>query len=186
LDLSIYSRDSAGLLALRTRAASAQWVNKGWTLTGVQDLHITPTAAPRDDMAQRDWLSNLRPDDVVQLDVSEPHLSSIMLADVIGGDRVSTRPRSYYETVLKRLFAAPFAAFVMLLLALPTAIVPERGGGGGRLLIALGLGLGFLLFDGVMSAYGTSGQISAWLAAAAAPLVFATVGFWQISTCERA
>ena len=50
-------------------------------------------------------------------------------------------------------------AFIMMLLALPAAIISERGGGGGRLLVALGLGLGFLLVDGILAAFGTSGRI---------------------------
>jgi lipopolysaccharide export system permease protein len=185
LGLRIYSRTETGLLSLRIRAADARWNGSDWSLTGVQDLQIRPGSAARSAAAQRTWQSNLRPEDVVQLDASEPHLSSIMLADVIVGERVSTRPRSYYETVLLRSFTAPFTVFIMLLLAMPAAIVPERGGGSGRLLVALGLGLGFLLFDGIMSSFGTSGRMSAWLAAAAAPLLFAAVGFWQLNTCEK-
>ena len=122
----------------------------------------------------------------VELDVAEPHLSGMVVADVIGGERVSTRPRSYYEAALARTFTAPLAAFIMLLLALPSAIVSERRGGGGRLLGALGLGLGFLLVDGVFSSFGSSGRLDPWLAATAAPLIFAAIGFAQLSACERA
>jgi lipopolysaccharide export system permease protein len=73
----------------------------------------------------------------------------------------------------------------MLLLAMPAAIVSERGGGGGRVLLALALGLGFLLVDGILSAFGTSGRIAPEVAAAAAPLLFAALGFWQLWGCER-
>ena len=73
----------------------------------------------------------------------------------------------------------------MLLLALPSAIMSERRGGGGRLLAALGLGLGFLLVDGILASFGTSGRIAPWLSAAVAPLLFATIGFWQLFSCEH-
>src|SRR4051812_3755763 len=121
----------------------------------------------------------------MELDVAEPHLTGVMLADVIVGERVSTRPRSYYEAVLARTFLAPLAGFIMLLLALPSAIVSERRGGGGRLLGALGLGLGFLLVDGILSSFGTSGRLPAWWAATIAPLAFALIGFWQLGSCDR-
>jgi lipopolysaccharide export system permease protein len=123
---------------------------------------------------------------VVQLDVAEPHLSTSALADVIGGERVSTRPRSFYETVLLQSLVAPFAVFIMMLLAMPAAIVSERGGGGGRMLLALFFGLGFLLVDGIFSAFGTSGRISPLLAAFIAPVAFAALGFLQLRSCERA
>ncbi len=184
LDVRIYTRDEQGLLLLRTRAARAQWDGTQWQLSAAHDMHVEPGLKP-DAEPLRSWQSNLRPDDVMQLDAADPHLSSIALADVIGGDRVGTRPRSFYQTVLLQSFTAPFTVFIMMLLAMPAAIVSERGGGGGRVLLALALGLGFLLVDGIFSALGTSGRIAPGLAASAAPLLFAALGFWQLRSCER-
>jgi lipopolysaccharide export system permease protein len=185
LDMRIYTRDAQGLLALRTRAERAQWEGNSWQLSGVRDMRVEPGVAPVQD-SLRQWQSNLRPEDVVQLDSAEPHLSSMALADVIGGERVGTRPRSFYETVLLQSYTAPFAVFIMMLLAMPAAIVSERGGGGGRVLLALALGLGFLLVDGIFSAFGTSGRISPAVAATSATLFFALLGLWQLRSCERA
>ncbi len=128
----------------------------------------------------------LTPADVVQLDVADPHLSTEAIADVIGGERVSTRPRSYYQTVLLQSLVAPFTVFIMMLLAMPAAIVSERGGGGGRMLLALFFGLGFLLVDGIFSSFGTSGRIAPQLSATAAPAFFALLGLVQLRLCERA
>jgi lipopolysaccharide export system permease protein len=186
LGVSIYTRSPEGLLELRTRARRADWAGSDWLLRGVRELVISGTAPPVDLERTRHWSSNLRPDDIVQLDAAEPHLSGMVLADVIVGDRVSTRPRSYYEAVLARSFTAPLAVFIMLLLALPSAIVSERRGGGGRLLMALGLGLSFLLVDGILASFGTSGRIAPWWSAASAPALFALIGFWQLGSCERA
>ncbi len=185
LDMRIYTRDEQGLLALRTRAERAQWEGNSWQLSGVRDMRVEPGVAPVQEPL-RQWQSNLRPEDVVQLDSAEPHLSSMALADVIGGERVGTRPRSFYETVLLQSYTAPFAVFIMMLLAMPAAIVSERGGGGGRVLLALALGLGFLLVDGIFSAFGTSGRISPAVAATSATLFFAVLGLWQLRSCERA
>jgi len=190
LDVRIFQRGSDGLLTQRTTAQRADWTGSGWQLQQVKDLRtagLPGTAAEgAESGSTRFWSSNLRPEDVMQLDVDEPHLTGLVLADVIVGARVSTRPRSYYEAVLARTFTAPFAGFIMLLLALPSAIVSERRGGGGRMLGALGLGLGFLLVDGVFSSFGTSGRLDPWWAAIAAPLIFAAIGFLQLAACERA
>jgi lipopolysaccharide export system permease protein len=185
LNVRIFDRGEDGLLSLRTRAYEARWQDQGWQLFGARDLAVQPGAGSVSG-AERGWETNLRPDDVVQLDEAEPHMSSVDLAAVIEGERVGTRPRSFYETVLAQSFAAPFIVFIMMLLAIPAALVSERGGGGGRMLVALMLGLGFLLVDGVFSAFGTSGRIAPMLAAFAAPCFFAVLGFWQLRSSERA
>jgi lipopolysaccharide export system permease protein len=184
LDVRIYATDQQGLLTLRTRARRAQWDGSLWQLDEVRDMHVEPGIAPVSEPS-RAWQSNLRPEDVNDLDASNPSLSRKVLADVIGGERVATRKRSFYQTVLMQSFTAPFAVFIMMLLAMPAAIVSQRGGGGLRVLLALALGLGFVLVDGIFSAFGTSGRISPVVAAAAAPLLFAIMGFWQLRSCER-
>jgi lipopolysaccharide export system permease protein len=123
---------------------------------------------------------------VVQLDSEDPHLSSIELAEVISGERASTQRKSVIRTVLLQSFTAPFTVFIMMLLAMPAAIVTERGAGSGRVLLALGLGLGFVLLNGILSAFGTSGRIPPVMAAATAPVLFAILGIWQLRSCERA
>lgn len=184
LDVRLFQRETDGLLVLRTRAREANWRDGAWQLEDAEDL--TPAAGNAAATATRRWESNLRPLDVVNLDLSEPHLSSVELAAAISGERVSTRPSSYYQTVLMQTFAAPFTVFIMMLLAVPAALVSERGGGGGRMLVALVLGLGFLLVDGIFSAFGTSGRIGPLVAAFSAPAAFALIGLIQLRGCEKA
>jgi lipopolysaccharide export system permease protein len=184
LDVRIYSRDPQGLLTLRTRARSADWGGSEWILNDARDTNLAPGIAPQS-AAQRIWQSNLRPSEVMKLGSDDAHFTSMELADVIRGDRVGTQPLSVYQTVLMQSFAAPFTVLIMMLLAMPAAIVSERGGGGGRVLLALALGLGFLLANGIFSAFGTSGRIPPVYAAVTAPLLFAAFGFWQLRSCER-
>jgi lipopolysaccharide export system permease protein len=186
LGLRIYTRDANGLLAMRTKAETANWNGSAWLLTGTQDLRAAPGPVLPPNTARQIWESNLRPDDVVQLGAADPHLSGTALADVLVGDRVSTRPDSYYRTVLARSFTAPLTVLIMMLLAFPAAIVSSRGGGGGRLLVALALGLSFLLVDGALSAFGTSGRISPLWSALAAPMLFFLLGMIQLRSCEAA
>jgi lipopolysaccharide export system permease protein len=169
---------------LRTRARSAEWDGSQWMLTDAREIGVEPGVVPRRE-EQLVWQSNLRPSEVMKLDNPNAHFTSMELADVIKGERVGTQQRSVYRTVLLQSFTAPFTVFIMMLLAMPAAIVSERGGGGGRVLLALALGLGFLLANGILSAFGTSGRIPPVYAAVTAPLLFAAFGFWQLRSCER-
>lgn len=181
----IYLRGADGLLATRVSARSAEWSGLGWALDGIEELHVADGVASQAVAAARSWPINLRPDDVARLDVIQPHLSSLVLIDLITGVRAGSQPLSYYQTVLFRSFTAPLAVFIMLLLALPSAGAMTRHGGGGSLLVALGLGLGFLLCDGILSALGTSGRVPAAVAALVAPALFALIGLIQLSNCDR-
>jgi lipopolysaccharide export system permease protein len=183
----VYGRDSEGLLTWRLAAAHGRWTGHGWQLEGVTELRVGQGSGLR--TSHRDtlaWEINLSPDDVVRLDVSRPHLSSLMLAEVILGHRPGTQPLSYYETVLYRSFAAPLGLFVMLLLALPVACSSSRGANRGReLLVALVLGLGFLLCDGIATSLGTGGRYPPLLIAFAAPFVFSLIGILELRAYER-
>lgn len=183
----VYQRDAAGRLTARLYAAQARWDGGRWRLSDVTDLQVRAGEVTRQHQATREWATNLRPDDVLRLDESRPHLSSIMLAEVIAGARAGSQPRSYYQTVLYRSFTAPLGVVVMLLLAMPTAFTATRAGGRGwEMLVALVLGLAFLLCDGIFAALGTSGNLPPLAMALAAPALFATIGLLQMWLYERA
>lgn len=184
-NVRIYERGGDGLLTVRMIARRAEWTGDDWRLSSIEEFRVQDGLVNRQSQALRHWLVNLRPADVVRLDVAQPHLSSLMLVDVIVGERVGTQPLAYYRTVLLRSFTAPLAIFIMLLLAAPPATMMVRGGGSGGLLLALGLGLGFLLFDGIMSALGTGGRVPAWAAAVTAPALFIVIGLIQLNACDR-
>jgi lipopolysaccharide export system permease protein len=182
----IYLHGDEGLFGMRVTAAQATWDDDGvWRLDDVQELRVGESGTTRLHEESRRWKINLRPEDVVQLGVAQPHLSSMMLADVIAGERVGAQPLSYYQTVLYRSFTAPVAAFIMLLLAIPPARMLTRGGGGGSLLVALGLGLAYLLVDGILSAMGTSGRLAPLPAALLGPALFIAIGAVQLARCDR-
>jgi lipopolysaccharide export system permease protein len=181
----IYVRGEDTLLTERISARSAQWQDGAWQLEGVERLVVPGAPTARDQAPPRTWTTNLNPDDVRRADIVRPKLSSIMLLDVIGGERVASQPLSYYQTALLRSFVTPLAPFIMLLLALPAARgLPRRSDGSAALLLALGLGLGFLLCDGFMGALGTSGRVPALVAALAAPLLFSAIGLLQLHFSE--
>lgn len=181
----VYRRDDSGLLTARLRAARATWTDGRWHLSEVEQLEASPGEIHRQAQAQREWSINLRPDDVLRLDLVQPHLSSMMLVDVIAGERVGAQPISFYQTVLYRSFTAPLAVFVMLLLAAPSARLMTRAQGGTSLLVALGLGLGYLLCDGIMAALGTGGRLPPAIAVSVAPALFLLIGILHLEYCDR-
>lgn len=175
--LHLYRRDADGQFALRLEASRADWIEHAWQLTDPNRMQLTDDAvlrAPPDDNL---WKTNLRPDDLLRIDSPQPQLSSTVLIGVLAGARVGARPESYYHTALYRRFTAPLASLVMLLLALPATRAAGRGGeGGGLLLMSLGLGLLFVLVDGLLAALGDGGRMPALAASIAAPLAFAALG----------
>lgn len=185
--LRLYARNATtGQIEARLAAGDAQWDGKVWRLDNASELRFADGQLKRVAEPARVWETNLRPDDVLRLDVARPRLSSMMLADVIAGTRVGTQPLTYYRTVLYRSFTAPLAVLVMLLLALPTAASQPRGRAGSReMLFGLCLGLAFLLVDGMISALGMSGRLPPLTTAIAAPLLFTAIGFLRLRLHER-
>ena len=182
----LYQRDAQGLITGRVAAAHALWKEGAWMLQEVAEIGLGDGRVSHVREASRAWKTNLTPDEVLRLDVSRPHLSSMMLADVIAGTRVGTQPMAYYRTVLYRSFTAPLAVFVMVLLALPMACWQPRGSSGGReMLVPLLLGLAFLLCDGIVSAIGTSGRLPPLVTALAAPSLFIVLGIIRLQAYER-
>lgn len=181
----LYLPDAQGQFAQRLSAHGARWDGREWVLEQVQVLQLRDAERVRVQYAEQRLSLNLHPDDVLRLDVVQPQLSSIILVDLIVGERAGAQPLSYYQTVLLRSYTAPLGAFIMLLLALPAARASSRSGGGGALLVALVLGLGFLLCDGIAAALGTSGRVPALAAAVAAPLLFALIGYTHLYRCDR-
>ena len=186
IDVRLYVRDDKGLIQSRLTATEAEWDGKVWRLKGVNEFVYGDQRVQRLQVAERAWDTNLRPEDVLRLDVARPNLSTAMLAEVIAGTRTGTQPHRYYQSVLYRSYAAPLAIFVMLLLALPTAVSLPRGtGGGSRMAMALILGLGFLLCDGIVAALGLAARWPPLVIALAAPALFAAIGLLQLRASER-
>ncbi|RPI47401.1 MAG: LptF/LptG family permease [Betaproteobacteria bacterium] len=183
--VKIYQRGENKLLAARISARTAEWQHGAWQLHDVEQLRVTDRKTQPAKEPTYVWKTNLRPDDVQRAEIARPSLSSAMLMDVIGGERAASRPISYYQTALYRSFVAPLMPFVMLLLALPAARgLPRHLEGGAALVLALVLGLAYLLCDGLMAALGTSGQVPAAGAALAAPALFSAVGLLQLHFSE--
>ncbi|MDB5985898.1 MAG: Lipopolysaccharide export system permease protein [Nevskia sp.] len=177
LGVRIYRRNADNQLSARVSAASADWENGQWQLRAASELQLQDQHVIRSPPMDTAWKTNLRPDDVLRLNLPQPHLSSTTLFGIVAGQRVGTRPPSYYRTSLYRRIAAPLGLIALLLLALPATRAARRGGeGGGLLLAALGAGLAFVLAEGLMTSLGEGDRVPPLLAAFAPVLMFGTGG----------
>lgn len=151
---------------------NGRWRLLGATESTVVDGRITPS-----EPADRTWETRLTPSDLIQLTLPFGHVSAGAARSALTGDQATARAPAYYEMRLQRAFAEPLSALVMLLLATPAATANRRAGQAGRrLLIGLGLGMLFLLVDGILVALGEAGRLPPELAAWAALGFFGSIG----------
>lgn len=183
--LTVYLRDAQGQYAGRMTAASAQWHDGAWELQQVTRLQLDAERTQRRQAEREAWQTNLRPVDLTQ-DAGQLPLSSSALLGVLAGRRVGDRPTSYYRTALYKAWLAPLTLAIMLLLALPATKAVQRGGeGGGKLLLALGAGLGFTLVIGLLGSLGQGGRLPPLFAAVAPLLLFGGLGWLWLIRYDR-
>lgn len=171
-DVTIFRRDSKGILVERIEAPKAVYANQQWTLSQPKTTRFTGDVAQISTAASTTWPASLRPRDVQGLfgDDAMPTAASAQRALENGG---SDRPESFYRTHFHAAFAGPFVALVMLLLSAPVAMANFRSGQGAVLLTTgLAAGLLFLVVNGMLTALGESGAVSPVLAVWAAPAIF--------------
>jgi lipopolysaccharide export system permease protein len=183
-NVTIYRRAADGQLTQTLSAATAAYRPDGWLLQSPTVQTIAPGEAQTAKPAQLLWKGDLTPTEV-QAVVSGAPLSPEVAAAAARGEG-AVRPRSYYETQLQRFIADPAACLIMLLIALPVALANFRSGRGGPVLVmCLAAGLVFLVVDGVFVAVGEGGLAPAWLAAWAAPGLFAGLALTALLHLER-
>jgi lipopolysaccharide export system permease protein len=167
---------SADALALaRVEAESAEHTSAGWTLRDVRVAE--PSGAVLARQATRPWPEGPPPAEI--LDVARPTEAQDpwWLLRALRREKAVDRGPAFYQTRLHTMAARLVGPFVMLLLAAAVAFeVPRRGGSIGRPLLALCLGLGFMLLSGLLGALGEAGVMPAALAVWTAPILFAAVG----------
>jgi lipopolysaccharide export system permease protein len=173
--VSIYRRDAAGRLIERLRAAAATYQGDGWHLAAPNFETLSPGGVQHGAAQEIVWRPGPQPQDVRTIFTGEEALAPGSARRALKGG-VSARPPAFYRTAVLRAWSAPFAAFVMMLLAAPVLLVNFRSGGTTTVVGCMAAGLLFLVVDGVFTAFGESGTVPAALGAWAAPAIFAALG----------
>jgi len=173
--VTIYRRDAAGRLTLRTDARAAVFEGDHWSLLDPKFETLGVASITESGAKAQDWARDLRPADVRAIAAGQTLVTPQEASRALAGG-LSVRPKTFYDTQLQRAWAAPIACLVMLLLSAPAALANFRGGGATLLVECLAGGLLFLVFDGAFTALGENGAAPPILAAWAAPAMFAALG----------
>jgi lipopolysaccharide export system permease protein len=158
-------------------AESAKQTPAGWTLQGVRTTRLDGSRIAVTAEADRPWSGALDPASIVELTSPTRNVSTTRMREILRGTRAGENSPSYYQTRLYHSYAFPFASLLMLLLAAPAAYSIRRHGGAGRgLALGFGLGMAYLVTDGLLSAFGEARVLPPLIAAGAAPVLFALIG----------
>lgn len=168
-----YDRDADGRLTAVSRAKSARFEDGKWHLE-----HDKVTLAEGGKAAPRPvWSDGPSVDNIRQLTLSLSRMSSAQAQQVLDGRWSGKDSAAHYRVVVHRGYAAATVPLVMLLLAVPALHGLRRSG---NLIYgmasSLGLGLAFLVVNGLFLSMGEAAAIPAVLAVWSAPLSFILLG----------
>jgi len=168
-------------------AQSAQWApGAQWTLNGVTDTSIEPSGTRIDHIAKVQWKSAITPDLLSALMVNPDRMALTTLYAYVQYLRDNQQRANRYEIALWSKLAAPLAAPVMLLLALPFAYQQPRSGKvGSKILLGIMIGLGFHLLNRLSGHIGLLNDWPPMLSALLPLTVFslaALVAVWKVES----
>ena len=157
------------------RAHSARYVDgSGWTL---QKVRVTSLATAQGgdgsaaigfedrEVGALPWRSDLTPALLGVLVVDPERMSAWSLASYVRHLRLNRQNTDRYELALWNKFTYPFAAVVMLVLALPFGYLQARSGGiAYKVFAGVMLGVGFHFLNGLSSNLGLLNTWPAWTA----------------------
>ena len=185
--VEILRRGPSGEVTSRIGAASGDWSGQGWVLHDVQLATPGATAsdAPDQALARMDWAQGPAPRNLVALSRPVESQSLDRLVAVTFGTWVGARGPRYQATQIEALLASVFDPLVMVLLALPLALVPPRAEQAAwALLRVLALGLGYLAGVGLLDALGDAGTLPGTVAAWAGLLIFGGYGATRLLAAD--
>jgi len=180
-DLRVYEFDPQFRLRALLLAAQGRYTSDGqWLLTEVVETQLEPEAAARfADTSesrvaqasrlktdQKIWNSGLDPAIVSVLLVQPERMSALDLFHYVEHLRDNRQQVSRYEIALWKKIIYPFAALVMLALALPFGYLQTRSGGIAlKVFSGIMLGVAFHFLNGLASHLGLLNTWPAWIAA---------------------
>jgi lipopolysaccharide export system permease protein len=161
--VTIFHRDTDGLLLEQIIAEKAERTAAGWQLTGVSRYDRSGQAPQI--LATSTFSGRLQPAAAGSRSGDPEEMSLSDISFFIKNNGFGIRPTYVYESWWHKRIAATVAALILMSLCVPLATTFRRGGGLG-IMFAGGIGLGFLYFiaDGIFLTTGEIGILPPWLA----------------------
>lgn len=163
----IYEFDERAALVSISEAETGVYDGKdGWRLSKVAQTRFSDAGTSTVALPEITWNSELTPEVLSVLMVVPERMSVSTLYSYIHHLRENNQKTTRYEIALWKKLAYPFAAFVMMGLALPFGYMQTRMGGVSlKVFSGIMLGVGFHLLNGLFSNLGV---INGWIPAVAA------------------
>jgi lipopolysaccharide export system permease protein len=183
--IQVYEFDANLKLVSISRAAHGRFSGDDrWELTDVVETRFTDTGASTKTLPRIEWATVLTPDMLSVLMVVPEKMSAWGLYQYSQHLAQNRQRTERYEIALWKKLIYPFAALVMMALALPFAYLQGRSGGVGLKLFA-GIMLG-IVFHFLNNLFSNLGVLQSWppLTSAIAPsamfLLMALVMMWWV------
>ncbi len=187
-DLNVYTFDDKFRLARIYRAATGTFShNNVWQLHDINETRFTSTGAISvGHVAAAEWASVLTPNIMNVLLVPPEKMSAVDLWAYIQHLHANRQPSKRYEIALWSKLIYPFAAPIMILLALPFAYHRPRAGGVSlRVFAGVMLGLGYHLFNRLFAYMGLLNDWPPLISALTPSLLFLGFGVYLLKRVER-
>ena len=187
-DVNVYTFDDEFRLQRIYRAASGTFLHDNvWQLHDVNETRFATTGAISVSYVKdSEWASVLTPNIMNVLLVQPEKMSAVDLWSYIQHLHANNQPSKRYEIALWSKLIYPFAAPIMILLALPFAYHRPRAGGVGlRVFAGVMLGLGYHLFNRLFAYMGLLNDWPPLISAVLPTLVFLLVAIAMIRKVQR-
>ena len=187
LNLRIYEFDpSFRLLAISRAERGTYEGGNRWSLSNVELTRFEGDQAVLQHTPKAVWNSVLTPDILSVLKIVPERMSALNLRGYIEHLRENHQNPNRYEIAFFGKFFNPLASIVMMVLAIPFALVSARAGGvGAKLFMGIMLGL---VFNAATRMFAHVGLLNDWppLISSSAPVLIAAIAsLWLLRGAEK-
>ena len=185
--IEIYGFDADGRLDSIRAAEQADWRgNQTWSLQQVVETHFDADGIRAERSASQGWQSVLTPNILSVLLVAPEKMPARTLWRYVAHLKENNQKAARYELALWSKFISPFVIPIMMLIAMPFAILgPRAGGASSMIFFGILAGLGFHLLSRL---FGHLGLLNNWPTAAVSILpllIFLAVALAGIRWVDR-
>ena len=187
-DVRIFEFDERHALLSISEAETARYLAAGeaWQLEGVRQTRFFGDHTAVVELPELHWRSDLTPEVLSVLMVVPERMSVTTLVAYVDHLRENQQNADRYEIALWKKIVYPFAALVMMALALPFALRHDRMGGVSmKVFLGVMLGVGFYLLNGLFSSLGVINSWHPALAALTPSLLFLAAAAVMLFWVER-
>ncbi len=182
LGIRVYEFDGIHRLKKITMARSAHFTGQGWLLVSVEQMTLQGDELQVEKNNAVSWDSLLDPDMLRVIDLNPARMPMRELVHYIDYLDENGLGTLHYEKALWSKLTMPLGTLVMFLLAVPFVFGSLRSVGIGQRMLVGGLvGIGFYLFDQIVSYAGLAFELSPMFTALAPSLllIIVTAGLYR-------